>query len=348
MSAYSLKLCRFGVVSVRNLLCSRLSDLSRQQLIVGVVILLFVGAPVAYAATGIYTAGSTFKTDSGLAVQVQQDQALTGNPFGSEYRLDADGGTITAQSNGEAFVQVQQWGSSSSDIVLNDVQLSNTSATVNPDSADVDRLTVGGNAHSVQWQAVEPDDGVNDIQVTNPDGLVDVTIYGLTDGETYRLSGGATPDGAKLTTVAENDQATFSVGDGDYRLTTYDNSPPDVTNLDPDGDVHRDQVTLAADVDDDTFDSGDVDVTFRVDGDVVHQTTISSAQRVNYTLTASELPGAGEHSWSVTATDALGAKQTESSSFSIPSELVVRNVSNPSETIAGATAIAYTDSGRSN
>ena len=333
------------MIVVREQLRDRLDGLSRQRLLVGILVVLIVGAPVAYAGSGLFTAGSTFKTDSGLSVQVQKDQSLGGNPFNSSYSFDGDGGTITAESDGDGYLEVQQWGGSSSDIVLTDIQLSNTSATVAADSSAVDRLTVGGTADSVQWRGVAADDGVTDISVTNASGVVNVTIYGLTSGETYRLSGGGTPDGAKLTAEAENSKATFGIGSGDYSLTTYDNSPPTVTNLNPEGDVLRDQVTLAADVDDDTFDSGDVDVTFRVNGDVVHQTNISSAQRVNYTLTASELPGSGTHSWSVTATDALGAERAESGSFSVPGELVVRNVSDPSETIPNATAVAFTDDG---
>jgi len=315
-------------------------DVDRQQVIVALLALLVVGAPVAYAATGIFTAGSTFKTDSGLSIKTQQDQSLTGNPFTDAYTFDGDGGTVVAQGAGDGYVEVAQWqGDNSAKTDVQEINLTTTGAVFKPDNGD--QLGIQGNASRVVWDTIAADDGLNDVIVQGTNGPVTLTIYDVEPDQPYQLVGDS---GVVDRSVAGSDGSVeFSVQSGQYNLESFDNELPSLTNLEPDGDIVTDSVTLAADVDDDTLPQDNVTVTFRVNGDVVHTTTISSAQRVNYTLTQSELPGTGRHSWSVTAEDFLGAESTSSSDFAIPGEIVVRNVSNSSERIPGVNATVYTE-----
>lgn len=318
----------------------RLEDISKQQVAVSVVALLVIMSVGAFAAGGLFTAGTTVKTDSGLSVQTQQDQTLGGNPFSDAYTFDGDGGTVEATSNGQAFVEVQQW-AGTGDTVVQNVALTNTSARIDPDNGD--RLTLNGTADEVKWTNVTANDGNDDFRVTGSSGSLNVTVPGLNSGDKYRVvdSSGA----AARETADSSGTATFDVDDGSYELQSFDNDIPTVTNLEPSDEVVSNIVTLSADVTDDTLPQDNVTVTFRVDGNVVETTSIASAGEVNYTLTSSELPGAGDSSWSVTAEDKFGAEVTESSSFGVPGEIVVRNVSNTNETIPNVDATIYTADG---
>lgn len=317
-------------------------DFTRTQLVAGFFVVLLVATPLAMAASGLFTSGSTFKTDSGLSVQVQQDQSLSGNPFADSQTFDGDGGTVSATSTGEGFLAVQNWGASG-DTVISDVNVTGTTAVVNPDLSD--KLGVSGSADSVSWDSYAADDGTADFSATVPVGsTASITLYGLSPSTQYRIvdAGGNVVDRTKSTS---NGDATFEVSEGSYTLSVeeYDDPIPTVKNLQPDGGVVTAPIELRADVDDNSLPGSNVNVTFRLNGDIVHETTVTSAGQVNYTLTSAEMPAAGEHDWSVTAEDELGGQQTASASFGVAGNMTVRNVSNPSETIPNATATVYTD-----
>lgn len=312
---------------------------SKKQAAIAVVVLV-IASTVAIAASGIFTSGSTFQTDSGLSVQVGEDQPLSGNPFADARSLAADGGRVSAQSDGDGFVRVDRWADSSGKTRVSNISLENLTARFSPDTGD--DLGIQGAAGEVRWKELTAESDGSDVVVTGSGGSVNITVYGLEPQQSYEM----VDDGEAVLSTADDDgTAVFDLSDGSYAFQAFENDLPSVTNPDPDGDVVKDSVTLSADIDDDTLPGNDVNVTFRVDGEAVHETSISSAQRVNYTLTQSELPGAGYHDWSITATDSLGASQTTSSTFGINGYITVRNVSNPDESIPGATATVYTDGG---
>jgi len=307
--------------------------------------LLLVLTPVAYAAvTGVVTSGSTFKTDSGLSVQVQQNQSLSGNPFIDDQTFSGDGGNVSAMSSGDGYLEITDWGESDTDTVVGNVSLESTGAAVDPDSNEP--VIIRGSANEVSWGDYTPGDGVVDFtaSVGTSDSL-EISFFNLGQDATYEI---VDTNGNVIERVAANSQGILTVTvnqSGSFYIKPFDNAVPSVTDLSPNAKSVSNTVTLSAKVDDDTLPEANVTVTFRVDGQQVHQTDISSAGEVNYTLTQSELPNAGSHTWSASAKDQFGATTTESASFVVPGNITVRNISQTSQVVPNATATVYTGSG---
>ncbi|UIP01698.1 hypothetical protein Hbl1158_16985 (plasmid) [Halobaculum sp. CBA1158] len=312
----------------------------RTVLAIAVGVVLLSGASV-FAATGVYTSGSTFQTDSGLSVTLGSQTDLSGNPFDDSQTLSVPGGTVEHTGSTDDTIRVDSWDTGSG------VALSNVSAdsTVQIEPSSYDTVGVRGDADSVTWGTINTETSGEDISTSGVSGSVDVTFYGLESNEFYQFVDGS----GDPVDAAESDnsgEVTLSVTEsGSYDLQLVDNELPEITNTEPQGDVVSGTVTLAADIDDDQLPDRDVNLTWRVDGTVVHEETISSAGRYNYTLASSEVPEAGQYSWSVTAEDPFEAESTEGGSFGIPGNLTVRNVSNTSESVDEFTATIYTESG---
>lgn len=319
--------------------------ITMRNALIALLVVLVVAVPIAaLAPTGnVYTSGSTFKTDSGLAVTFEFNQTLDGNPFVDSDTFEGTNGTISARSTGSGDIDVAAWGDGSATTVVNDLNTS-TVAIVNPDQSS--RLGVNGTATEVTWNNITPNDGSADVITTasnsDPAGLF---FLDLTPGDDYRLrdSNGNVVDRA---TANGNGNVYLQAKSSDsFKLQQFSNEVPSVTDLSPSQELVDDPIELAATVDDDSLPGSNVTVTFRVDGSVVHSTTIVQSKRVNYTLTQSELPAAGTTSWSVTATDALGGETTESTSFFVAGNMTVRNVTDTSQVIPSAQATIYTDAG---
>lgn len=312
------------------------------QFVIAVVVFLVCTSAVGAAVIsgGTLTTGATLQTESGLAVQFGFDTGLDGNPFSDSRTLVRDGGTVSATSTGDGFLRIDSWGESGSTKVSN-ISVTGTTANVDPDTAT--RIGIAGTANSIEWENISVDDTATDLTVNVPTGeAADVALYNLDSSQSYRAVDGS----GTVVARAKSDNsgtATFELEQGGYSvyIEPYEDSLPTVENLDPDGDVVSGTVDLSADVDDDSLPGDTVNVTFRVDGSTVHDTSITSAGEVNYTLTMGEVPGPGSHDWSVTAKDELGNEYTASSTFGIPDNITLRNLSNPDEIVLTGEVTIY-------
>lgn len=282
----------------------------------------------------------TLQTNSGVAVTSDDHGGglATSNPFPDNQTVDyvSQNGNVTVSANSSASLFLS---SITGPTTVTNLTAVGTNVTLQPETSDT--LTVAGEAASVSWDTVAVDDGSSDVTIQVDNGeQVNVTVDGLVPGENYRATDGSTI--LDTTTADGSGSATFEFDtNATATLETYENSVPTVSDLSPDGDVVSDPITVSADIDDDSLPTENVTVTFRLDGSVVQTTEIDSAGRVQYTLTQSELPGAGSTDWSVTATDSLGGEATEAASFGIASNITVRNVSAPTQTISGAEVTIY-------
>lgn len=322
---------------------------TRKQAVTLLLVSLIVFVPVSYAlvAVNTYSSGSTFETESGLTIQFNTAQTIGGNPFDGQKKFSGEGGTVEATNNGSGFLAIDDWGDGqTTSTQVSNLNATGTTAKVNPNTHDV--LGLAGKADSVSWKNVTVDDNSTDLTITVPSSeSADVTFYGVAPSQQHKLvdTGGSAVDRSVSTSSGA---VTFDIPAGTHTLglETYDDPLPTVTGLDPDNEQATNPITLRADVDDNSLPGPNVTVTFRLKGQVVHSENISSAQEVNYTLTSNELPGSGVHSWSVTAKDDIGNEKTSSASFTIPGNMTIRNVSNPDESVSGATATVYTEDGK--
>jgi len=311
---------------------------SRRTLVALVLVYAVLGGQ-AFAAAGTYTAGSTFGTDTGAEITLDSDTDLSGNPFADARTLELPEGTVQDRGpdGGEVTVVNLDTGDSA---VVSDV--SGPTVAVNPDLYDT--VGLGGTIGQAKWSDIDTDAGNTDVTLQNAGSNATITIYGVAPDTFYKTLNAS--DG--IVGINQSDSSgtvTLSVaGASSVDVAPLDNQVPALSNPSPDGEVQQETVTLAADVDDDQLPGSSLNLTWRVDGSVVHTETISSAGRYNYTLSSSEIPGSGSHSWSVTAEDQFGGESTLSASFGIPANLTIRNVSSGA-IINNSTVTVFTDSG---
>lgn len=116
------------------------------------------------------------------------------------------------------------------------------------------------------------------------------------------------------------------------------NSSPEVvrSSMSPTGDLQSRTVTLEARVEDPDFPTGD-SVTVRIfkDSTEIFQTSISSNQTVSTTTT---FVTGGDHSYRFEAADSSLAFDFEEQQVRVPSNLSIRNESNPDQKLSGVTA----------
>jgi hypothetical protein len=306
------------------------------------VVVLFSTGAAAVAVSYADVSGSiTLQTNSGVEVTTADHGGglALEDPFIDDQTVAVvtENGNVTVSGNGQASLRVREF---LSGVAVEDLNSGATRVEVMPETGDT--LSLNGSADRVAWETVEADDGASDV-TTSVSGGQTVTIvfggvapntdYQLVDGNGNQVAVG-TADGSGTVALPVDESGTL-------RLQSFDNPLPTVTDLQPDGAVISGSVTLSATIDDDSLPGEPVDVVFRVDGSVVESRTVTSAGEQTYMLTSSELPSAGTHDWSVTATDSLGGEATAASTFGIPANMTVRNASAPNSVIAGAEATFY-------
>lgn len=274
-------------------------------------------------------------TESGLNVTLDSDQQLPSVFAGS------DGETIILKSGnlsspGSSAVTVGTLNGTWTSVSQLDVD--QNPITIEP--ADKPQVaTVGGAADTFEFRQIVADpnaDGSAGFRYT-ASGTASVSVGGLEAGESYQAI--ALGSGDRLSTG--NADATGSVefpdlpsGDYDVDVRTFDTSPPSVVEStgvpNSTQGVSGQQITLAANVTDSDFPQDDLDISFAIDGQQVHTTTVNSAGRVEYTLSSGEIPAAGEHTWTMQATDRFGNTDTASFALLVPSDLTIRDITNKS------------------
>jgi len=122
----------------------------------------------------------------------------------------------------------------------------------------------------------------------------------------------------------------------------FNNDAPEIDNASasPTGEISTNTPTLSVNLSDSQFGTAqgeELAVDWYVDGEEVDSTTETSNGTASIQIDAPET--GGQHNWSVEVSDQYGATtESETFEFSTPSELTIRNVSAPNDTISGATA----------
>jgi len=300
-------------------------------------LLLGAGVAVGIQLGDPWTAGqeTVVGTESGLNVTLSSEQQLPSVFAGSDGEtLILKSGNLSA--SGSASARVDTLNGTFTTVSQLDVD-QHPIAIAPVDKPQV--ATVGGAADTIGFRQVvgNPNaDGSVDFRYT-ASGVASVTVGGLEAGRSYQAI--ALGSGDRLATGSAGSSGTVTFpdlpsGDYDVDVRTFDASVPQIVEStgvpNSSQGVSGQQITLAANVTDADFPDEDLDITFSIDGNQVHTTTVSEPGRVEYTLSSGEIPAAGEHTWTMQATDRFGNTDTASFALLTPSDLTVRDITNKS------------------
>jgi len=271
------------------------------------LIIMVVFVVVAGASTIPVTNDLPLQNNDGFTVVLDDVGTFPGtSSFVGDDTISITSGTVTATGTGSLTIVDSDL---SGDTVLTNIDVSGTTAEIDPTDKDQFDLTGGVTAFTFESGFAE-DDGTADITYTSSNSF-DLTVRGLTANTDYIFeTAGGTVLGVGATDATGTMTITLdAVGTFTGELRT--NDPPTLTSLNPSGVTVTDpEQTLTVDVDDVSFccASGDeVDVQFfdaSDDSQIGTNQTITSAATVtqNVNLTTN-----GPFEWYVVATDKFGA-----------------------------------------
>lgn len=287
----------------------------------------------------------TLQTNTGVAVSTSAHdggQDLS-DPFvnDSTVRVVTQGGNLTVSGSGSAAVTVDSFGDP---LETSSLSVSNA-VTLNPPNRPA--VTIQGDADTFTYHDPALDDGATDFEYSGASGDTTVTIRGLPADTTVSVIDEA--NNRQILAVAETDSngvltVTLPNSAHSIELQSGDQSnAPELSNLEPSGEVADTPITARVDVDDPDFDSAgeDVQTTLYLDGQQITQQNRTSSGEVSTQV--SSLTG-GTHNLTAVAVDAFGNRDRVETTFGVPTNFTVRNESDTSQTIANANVTLYIDS----
>lgn len=268
------------------------------------------------------------------------EMLLDGPDGANSVVVEHDNGKMTLNSSGttQATVDTTELEGSTSRVTAIDA----TGADLTIDPADKREISVGGGMDSVTFQDATVDNGASELTYS-ASSSASATINGLVANE--RLVAVDVSSGTVVgqTTSDASGSATFSSLDsGTYDVALRTTSAPTLSNAQPSGNqlVTADPVDLSVNVSDGDFAEthGDsVSVTFYDDSDdsQIGTDTVTTAGTAE---TSWDIAFTGNKSWYAEANSTYGDSTTSSTfTFDTPSDLKIRNESNPDQVIDNAT-----------
>ncbi len=276
-------------------------------LLLGAAVFGASGAVVSWLSNPVSQSGTvTYGAADGPDVTFTGDYNFTGTSVWSDNQTitwQSNQGNITLSSPDTTKVTVDQI--QGSETKLSNLSVSNATLTI--DAVDRNqKIAVHGGTETLNFRQVDTStgaDGEEDLYYAGSSGQTEITIYGLSSDTTVAAIDRGTDDVLDASTTNSNGVVTFTMPNSQHSvdIQTYDANPPQV-----DGDsatpnksatVSGEPVTLAVNISDSDFPNDQLEVNFTVNGNVVDTQTVTSDGRVSYTLSDSETPVAGDHSW---------------------------------------------------
>lgn len=315
---------------------------SRRRSVIALIVVLAIvvaGAPAVaqlFSNPSPVTGPVPVVSPSGMNVTVtgSADVGLS-DPFPDSETVDlkTSKGNATFSSSGDANLSVNADEITGTWTNVSGLDVSSNSVTINPE--DKDAATIGGAATDFDFREMAVDDGQTDFVVEGPDGSeATVGVGGLPPNTAITA---IDSDSGKAVGSADTDSngdlsITIHLSAQSVRLVTGDQTnAPQLSNADPVGGQQSEPTELSVDVSDADFDEDSVDVTIDLDGSQISSQTISANQSVTTSNFGSL--AAGEHTWTVEATDQFGQTTTQEYTFSVPDTLYIRNETNASQLV---------------
>jgi len=190
--------------------------MKHKPLLIGIMIVLLVGAAAAATVTTVPASGDiTSTTNDGLDVTFVGVSAYPASPFVDNQTVQAQRGTIS--STGDAAVSLP------GGIVMDDtltIDISDANPEVVIDADDKPAVGVeGAITEIVLNETIDPDDSGTDISYTST-GPANISIAGLDPGEAYILADNSTGQGLATGTADGTGEVTFvNVEQGTFDAT---------------------------------------------------------------------------------------------------------------------------------
>jgi len=190
--------------------------MKHKPLLIGIMIVLLVGAAAAATVTSVPASGDiTSTTNDGLDITFESVSAYPAAPFVDDQTVQAQRGTIS--STGDAAVSLP------GGIVMDDtltVDISDADPEVIIDADDKPAVGVeGAITQIVLNETIDADDTGTDISYTTT-GSANISIAGLDAGESYILTDDATGQGLATATADAAGEVTFvNVNQGTFDAT---------------------------------------------------------------------------------------------------------------------------------
>lgn len=239
------------------------------------------------------------------------------SPSSGTVEVVTEEGNLTMSALGSTHVEVLNTAITGSQTKLTGITAGSTWIEVNPE--DKNPIEFRGDLNELYWsQSFDLDNRVEDVYISGTDGGTGTVRYSDFPADTPIKAVDVDTDTLlDSNTTDANGQASFDIPLSSHSVSfeSYTTEAPTVSNLSPTGTIRYEDTTLSADIDDANFNDGEtVDVTFTLNGSVVHTETISSAQTV--TASVSGLNDA-DHTFEVEATDSSGLTTTDSVTFTV-------------------------------
>lgn len=272
------------------------------------------------------------------------------SPFSSSdtVQVVTESGNVSFTSAGDTHVKVQVDDLEGTWTNLTAIEADANDLTIDP--ADKAQATVGKQINAFDWRGSY---GADDNQVDFVYGAsetAEVTIRGseanqllvAVDADNGNYLDGASSNSAGTVTFDSLDSGTHDV----FVRTIDGFKAPILKNPSPTGGQQTAPSSISIDLSDTEFDKGDsVDVTISLDGTQIHSQTITANQTISTSVPSSGQT-AGEHQWTVEATDDFGEQTTETYTYEVPDTLYIRNERNHSELIDSPISIDGTFFGK--
>lgn len=263
---------------------------------------------------------------------------LSGNSTDGTVEVRHDNGEVVFSSSGSTGATVDSTELEGATTRVTTLDVTSSNLTINPD--DKREITVGGGMDSIEFGNATIDNGESDFSYS-ASSSASLTIGGVPGSTGLIAVDISTGTVVGQTTSDPSGSATFDELDsGSHNVALRSTSTPSLSNGQPSGGqlVTDDPVTLSIDVDDPDFDAtqGDnISVTFYDgNGSEIGTDTVTSAGRAQ---TSWDIDFTGSKSWYAVGESTYGDSTTSTTfSFDTPSDLRLKNESNPDQLVTTA------------
>lgn len=311
-----------------------LTSKQRSVLIVTGVLIALVAMPVMASLSNPVSIsnGVTFTSADGPSVTMQDSYSVDGeNIFDDANTVNVstvNNGQIKVSSNGDASLRVTQIEGTWTNIDNADV--ANNDVTINP--SDKLPATIGGGVYTIAFRNPTSDDGSYDFAYGASGQNGKVAVNGLAPNSAYAAVDASTHQNLGFNTSDGNGRIAFdSLDTGSHEVLIQEgDSPPQLTDPDPQGAVSGSPNSISVNVIDDDFPNDNVTVEFFIDGSSVGTDSVTSEGRASVSISD---PGSGGHTARAVATDSFGQQTELEWVFGVPSTFYVRNSTSPNQLV---------------
>lgn len=311
----------------------------RDGLALGAVVLLLLSSLAVAVAVDTEPVQNDISLTTNSGVSVVTDDHGGGmeltTPFVDDetVALQTDNGNLTVSGPATASLRVDSIGMP---VGVSEMNVAGTNVTLTPPSANA--ISLGGDIDNATYYSSTPDDGETDLRYAGTSGTTFVTFTGLTADRYYAAEDVDTGESLGIAQANSSGAVTFELPNSEHSIQLQTSSPtaPDIQDetASPVGTQSNDPTTLSVNVSDPDFPTDEVNISFTLDGTDLGNDTLTQAGEASVSI-PSNLQTAGEHEWTVTATDQFGRTSTSTFEYGGPAEVTIRNETDPNTIIDG-------------